>query len=86
MNIYPNLDYHFLITASLDERIKRKMKQYGGSSNYEEIKQNIIKRDELQKKAGYYKIYDKTIKVDVTDCNSVEESTLKVMNNIKEIN
>lgn len=24
MEIYPNLDYHFMITASLDERIRRK--------------------------------------------------------------
>ncbi len=28
MKIYPNLDYHFLVTASLEERIKRKCIQY----------------------------------------------------------
>ncbi len=50
MKIYPNLDYHFFVTATLEERIKRKMNQYG-DSNYEEIKQNIMKRDELQEKA-----------------------------------
>lgn len=49
MKIYPNLDYHFFVTASLEERVKRKMNQYG-DSNYEEIKQNIMKRDELQEK------------------------------------
>ena len=27
MLIYPDLDYHFFITASLDERVKRKLKQ-----------------------------------------------------------
>ena len=86
MKIYPNLNYHFLITASLEERIRRKMSQYGESSNYEEVKENIIKRDELQEKAGYYKIYDNTIKVDVTDCNTVEESTMKVLKQIKEYN
>ena len=83
MNIYPNIDYHLFITADLDERVKRKMIQYVNSSNYNEIKSNIIKRDELQEKAGYYKIYDKTIKIDVTNCKSIEESTKEVLKHIK---
>lgn len=48
MRIYPNLDYHLFITADLEERIKRKMKQYGQNASYDEIKENILKRDELQ--------------------------------------
>ncbi|MGN1270188.1 MAG: (d)CMP kinase [Clostridia bacterium] len=79
MEIYPNLDYHFMITASLDERIKRKSIQYNNKIDLEELKLNIQKRDELQKKAGYYKIYDKTILVDVTDCKTVQDSTNKVL-------
>lgn len=79
MKIYPDLDYHFLITASLEERIRRKMIQYSNNANYEEIKQNIIMRDELQEKAGYYKVYENTIKIDVTDCKSAEESAKKVL-------
>lgn len=85
MEIYPSLDYHFFVTASLEERIKRKSIQYKGEVDYEELRQNIIKRDELQEKAGFYKIYDKTIGVDVTDCKTVEESTKKVLKNIKEV-
>ena len=79
MNIYPDLDYHLFIEADLEERVKRKMKQYGESANYDEVKQNIIERDKLQEKAGYYKIYDKTIRIDVTDCGTVEEATKKVL-------
>lgn len=79
MEIYPDLDYHFLITASLEERIRRKMIQYGNNTNYEEIKQNIIMRDELQEKAGYYKVYENTIKIDVTACKSAEESAKEVL-------
>ena len=86
MRIYPNLNYHFFITASLEERIRRKMSQYGKNSDYEEVKQNIVKRDELQEKAGYYTIYDNTIKVDVTDCKTVEKSTMRVLEHIKEYN
>ena len=83
MKIYPDLDYHFFITASLEERIKRKMIQYGNNGKYQEIKQNIKKRDELQEKAGYYRIYNNTIKIDVTECKSVDESSRKVLKNIK---
>ena len=83
MRIYPNLDYHLFITADLEERIKRKMKQYGQNASYEEIKENILKRDELQEKSGYYKIYENTIKIDVTNCPSVEEATNEVLKHIK---
>ena len=82
IQIYPNLDYHLFIEASLEERIQRKLKQYGDNANYDEIKKNIVARDELQEKAGYYKIYDNTIRIDVTDCKTVEESTKKVLQEI----
>ena len=82
MNIYPNLDYHLFIEADLEERVKRKMKQYGENANYEEVKQNIMERDKLQEKAGYYKTYDKTIRIDVTNCGTVDEATEKVLSTI----
>ena len=47
MEIYPDLDYHFLITASLDERVKRKSMQYN-NVNLQELREHIMKRDELQ--------------------------------------
>ena len=83
MKIYPNLDYHFLITASLDERVRRKCIQYNGTVDSETIKENIIKRDQIQETAGYYKKYENTIEVDVTNCNSIEESTNKILKYIK---
>lgn len=79
MEIYPNLDYHFLITASLEERIHRKSIQYKGKISEEEIKQNIMRRDELQEKSGFYRQYEKTILVDVTNCKTVEESAKEVL-------
>ena len=82
MNIYPELDYHFLITASLEERIKRKCIQYNGENKYEEIKENIITRDKLQEEAGYYKKYEKTIEVDVTNCKNAKEGAIEVLKHI----
>jgi len=83
MQIYPGLDYHFMITASLEERIRRKCIQYGNNADLEIIKNEIIKRDELQKQAGYYNIYENTIEIDVTECKSPEESAKKVLEYIK---
>ncbi len=83
MEIYPNLDYHFLITASLEERIRRKSIQYKEKVDLAELKQNIQRRDELQERAGFYKKYDKTIVVDVTKCKTVEDSAKEVLKYIK---
>lgn len=83
MQIYPKLDYHLFVTASLEERVKRKCIQYKEKEKIKEVKKNIKKRDFLQKLAGFYKIYPNTIKIDVTECKSVEESTNKVLEYIK---
>lgn len=84
MKIYPELDYHFLITASLEERIRRKCIQYKERADYEQIKANIIERDKLQESAGYYQKYDKTIEVDVTNCKNSQESAKKVLEYIEQ--
>lgn len=83
MEIYPDTDYHFFITATLEERVNRKYIQYRGEITKEEIKENIQKRDALQEKAGFYKLHDKTSTLDVTDCKTIEESTKKVLENLK---
>jgi cytidylate kinase len=80
MQIYPELDYHFFITAKYKERIKRKSIQYNEKKS---VGINIALRDLLQKMAGFYKIYLNTTKIDVTECKNVEESTKKVETYIK---
>lgn len=85
MEIYPDLDYHLFITASLKERVKRKCSQYKEKETSKAIKMNIKIRDALQKMAGFYKIYSNTIKLDVTDCKSAEESTDKVLEIIRKL-
>lgn len=79
MKIYPNLDYHFLVTASLEERVRRKCIQYSEEIDKKAIEQNIIQRDKLQEEAGFYQKYDKTIEVDVTDCKNAEEGANKLL-------
>lgn len=83
--IYPNLNYHFFITASLEERVKRKAIQYGEDANLKELEEHIKTRDDLQEKAGFYNVSENTITIDVTDCKSAKESTEKVCNYIEEL-
>ena len=85
MEIYPELDYHFFIIADIDERVKRKAIQYGNDADILELKKHIELRDKLQEEAGFYKRYPNTIEVDVTDCNSVKESTEKLCSYIDEL-
>lgn len=83
MKMYPESNYHFLITASLEERVRRKCIQYKGKLSEEEVRNNIMKRDELQEKSGYYKEYEITQKIDVTECQTIEEATKKVLKYIE---
>lgn len=83
MKIYPDCDYHFFIIAELEERVKRKCMQYENKESREEIRDNIQKRDELQRQAGFYEYSSITLEIDVTNCKSVEESTDLVLRKIK---
>ena len=79
VRIYPEMTVHVFITASLDERVNRRFKQFKGKYSKEEIRETILKRDKMHEKAGYNRTYGKTVKVDVTDCKSAKESAEKVM-------
>ena len=83
MKIYPDCDYHFFIVADLEERIKRKCSQYNNKETPQEIRENITKRDELQRKAGFYEYSSITTEIDVTNCKSAQESTKLVLSKIK---
>ena len=85
VKMYPDVTYHFFIDASLEERTNRKYTQYNKEIPKEQIKEMIEKRDELQEKSGYYKIYPQTQIVDVTECKTVREASEKVLKNIKEL-
>ena len=83
MKIYPDLDYHFFVTADIETRVDRKMHQYTNEKiTREELKKHIEERDSLQEQAGFYKRYDKTIDIDVTECKSAEESAMKILEKI----
>lgn len=81
--IYPELNYHFFITADIDKRVEWKNSQYTDEEKMK-IKENIIKRDELQKQNGYYDTFEDTITIDVSNCASIEESTKQVLEHILE--
>ena len=81
--IYPEIDYHFFITADIDKRVEWKANQYDEENiSKEEIKQNILKRDALQEETGYYMTYSDTIIIDVSNSTSIDDSTKQVLNHI----
>ncbi len=38
VDIYPNMDCHIFVTATLEERVKRRFNQLGGAISLEEVK------------------------------------------------
>lgn len=81
--IYPELNYHFFIIADIDKRVEWKNTQYTDEEKIQ-IRENIIKRDELQKQNGYYDTFEDTITIDVSNCTNIEESTKQVFQHILE--
>lgn len=84
VEIYPDMDLHLFVTADIEERIKRRYKQYKGKYSIEEIKSIILTRDELHNKAGFNKKCNKTVTLDLTDCKNASESAKKAFNVLKE--
>ena len=83
VNMYPKIDYHFLLIADLDERVKRKLNQYKEKITFEDLKKHIQERDKLQKQSGYYKIHPITKVIDVTECKTIQQEADMIMQYIK---
>ena len=70
--VFPNADYKFYLDASVEERARRRLiqnKEKGIESTYEEIKDNIEKRDynDMHKEVGALKRTDDQIYIDSTN-------------------
>ena len=78
VKIYPEMDLHIFITASLEERVQRRYYQLKGEYTIDEVRNSIIQRDILHEKSGINETFDKTVKVDVTGDSSAKESAKKI--------
>lgn len=79
VNMYPKVDYHFLLIADIDERVRRKIGQYEGKITEQELKKHIEERDKLQQESGYYKIHPITRVIDVTKFKTPEDTMNKLL-------
>ena len=77
--MYPKVDYHFLLIADIDERVRRKIGQYEGKITEQELKKHIEERDKLQQESGYYKIHPITRVIDVTNFKTPEDTMNKLL-------
>ena len=71
--VLPDADHKFYITASVDERARRRFKELPEGSNltFEEIREDIIKRDKNDSEREFMplKLAEDAVLVDTTDMN-----------------
>lgn len=85
VEIYPDMSCHIYITASLEERVNRRYKQYNEEYTKEQIKEMIIKRDEIHNISGFNTKCNKSVVIDVTECKSAKDSANKVLDKLEEL-
>ena len=86
--VFPNADYKFFLSASLESRIDRRyveMKSKNHKINKDEIKNNLIKRDknDIERKNSPLLKADDAIEIDTTNI-SINEQVLIIYNKIKQ--
>ena len=73
VEIYPDVTCHVFITADLEEKYSK-----------EEIRDIIIKRDEIHKNAGFDRVGNKNINFDVTNYENAHQSTTELVKKLIE--
>jgi cytidylate kinase len=88
--VFPSADVKIFMTASLEERAKRRYKEHlerGDTVTFEEVKENLIKRDKIDsgRKVSPLKKADDAIELDTTDLSVDEElqKMIDLVNNAK---
>ena len=87
-NVFPDADYKFFITASVEERSKRRYDELinkGMSVSYDNILFDIKKRDEndSSRKIAPLKIAEDAVLVDTTDMN-IQDVVKKILSIVSE--
>ena len=85
--VLPDADFKFFVTASLEERTRRRIKELqskGYQVNEEDIRKDIEKRDyqDAHREVGALKILPDSIVIDTTDL-TVEEAVTRIMSIIQ---
>lgn len=75
--VFPDADYKFFLTASAEERARRRtleLQSMGIEANYEEVKQNLIERDKVdsEREVSPLKQAEDAILIDNTELNKEE--------------
>ncbi len=87
--VLPNADYKFFLTASIDERTKRRfleLKGLGIEADKEQVKQNLIERDKIdsEREIAPLKQADDAIVIDNSELTK-DETIALILSHIKKI-
>jgi cytidylate kinase len=85
--VFPDADVKFFMTASIEERAKRRMKEYAQKNiniSLEEVKKNLMNRDKIDsgRKVSPLTIADGAIEVNTSDV-SIDEQVNLILTEIK---
>lgn len=86
--VFPDADYKFYLDADPEERAKRRfkeLKEAGSSVTLEEIKTDVVSRDEsdMKRSVGALKVADDAIVVDTTDL-SIDGVVDEIMRKVRQ--
>ena len=84
LDMYPEMNIHLFVTASIEVRANRRFNQYNGKYSIDKIKEMIEKRDYLHEKSGFNKKGSITVELDLTECKNAKESAEKAYNVLKD--
>lgn len=70
VSVYPKLDKHLFLTASFDERVRRKMKM--NKESFADTYDKLSRRDILEKESGFLNTYSFTKIIDTTNLSKDE--------------
>lgn len=87
-HVLPLSKFKFFLNATVEERAKRRLKELeakGGKHNYQEVKDAIVKRDQLDSEREHapLKQAEDAVLIDTT-CLDIDEVIMKIISLIKE--
>lgn len=85
--VFPNADVKIFLTATIDQRTERRLKEYEGKGknvSFDEIKKNLLYRDDLDSNRGVNPLIKAPDSIEVdTSTVSIDDQVALILNEVK---